>query len=72
MIRFYVSLFLVMPKSLLLWLIYVSYADLIYIDIYQRDCCDRMEYYGTSRASQAFLDTALQDIDDLYYRFAEC
>ncbi|MCA6580480.1 MAG: hypothetical protein IM537_05875 [Pseudanabaena sp. M57BS1SP1A06MG] len=71
MIRFYINLFLVMPESWLKWLIFFAYGNDIYLDIYIRDCCDRMEYYGTSSALEAFADD-FDDIDDLYYIFSKC
>lgn len=68
-LRFLIEVSINMPDDLLKALIFLYYRDWIYIDIYYRNSMDRMEYYCTSRASEAFVDG---DDDDFYYRFSGC
>ena len=69
MLKFWLELFFQTPPETLKALVFHSLADVIYIDIYFRNCYDRMEYYCTAKASEAFVDG---DDDDFYYRFSEC
>ena len=67
MLNFWLRLFLQTPFEILELLVFHSLADVIYIDIYYRNCMDRMEYYCTAKASEACVD---DDDDDFYCRVA--